>query len=389
MKASIDILIVGGGIHGAGIAQASAASGYSTLVLEQTALASGTSSKSSKLIHGGLRYLETAKFSLVRECLQEREYLLANAPHLVELKPFYFPIYAHTTRRPLQIRLGLSLYALLSGLKQTGLFKSLPAASWSKLDGLSTKDLQAVFQYFDAQTDDKLLTQAVMRSAQDLGAEVVVPGQFQGARREGGKWLVSANQNLEIETSIIINAAGPWANLVLDKVVPKPKTLAVDLVKGSHILLDGETAQGIYYLEVRKDKRAVFVMPWKGSTLVGTTEKEFVGDPSNVSASEEEIMYLLDVVKDYFPKYKNLPPANVKDSFAGLRVLPASDKNPFFRSRETIFFEDKNAAPGVLTVYGGKLTSYRATAEALIKKIRPHLPARKVIADTRTLKLPQ
>lgn len=390
MGTSVEILIIGGGIHGAGIAQASAAAGYSTLVLEQTALAAGTSSKSSKLIHGGLRYLETAQFSLVRECLVERERLLANAPHLVELKPFYFPIYSHTKRRPTQIRFGLSLYSLLSGLKKSGRFRSVKASEWAKLDGLSTKNLQAVFQYFDAQTDDQLLTQAVMQSAQDLGAEVIVPAEFKSARREGGRWVVSYSsegKDFEVETNIIVNAAGPWANIVLEKVEPKPKALEIELIKGSHILLEGETASGIYYLEVRKDGRAIFAMPWKGKTLIGTTEKKFEGDPSQVSASEEEIEYLLSAVKDYFPKFGGVTREQVKDSFAGLRVLEASDKTPFFRSRETIFFEDKECAAGLFTVYGGKLTSYRATAESLLRRLKPLLPKRKALVDTRNLRL--
>src|SRR6185436_2703518 len=170
-----DLLIIGAGIHVVGVAQAAAAAGYSVLVLEKTALAAGTSSKSSKLIHGGLRYLETGQLRLVRESLREREILLRVAPELVHLVPFYIPVYRRTRRRPWQITVGLSLYAALGGFTSANRFARLARDEWAALDGLETRALQAVFRYHDAQTDDAALTRAVMRSAQSLGAELKMP----------------------------------------------------------------------------------------------------------------------------------------------------------------------------------------------------------------------
>ena len=186
MTETYDVVVIGGGIHGAGIAQAASARGFSVMVLEQTGIASGTSSRSSKLIHGGLRYLESRQFSLVRECLRERTLLLELAPQLIELKPFYIPVYQDTTRRPWLLHAGLSLYAVLGGLHPATRFRRVPQNQWKNLDGLDTAHLEAVFQYNDAQTDDAALTRAVMRSAQRMGAQLKVSATFTGARLGDG-----------------------------------------------------------------------------------------------------------------------------------------------------------------------------------------------------------
>ena len=170
-----DLLIVGGGIHGVGVAQAGAAAGYRTVLLEQDSLAAGTSSRSSKLIHGGLRYLESGHIGLVRESLHERELLLRLAPQLVRRKRFYIPIYKQSSRSPFLIRSGLTLYAILAGGRSGTRFRSVPRREWDQLDGLSTKDLRKVYQYWDAQTDDRQLTAAVMRSAMSMDAHLCCP----------------------------------------------------------------------------------------------------------------------------------------------------------------------------------------------------------------------
>src|SRR3984957_18551600 len=163
-----DVIVVGGGIHGAGVMQAAAAAGHSTLLIEKCALASGTSSRSSKLIHGGLRYLESGQFALVRESLRERAIHLRIAPDLVHLKPFFIPVYDDTRRRPWQLKAGLSIYALLGGFDASTRFGSVPKREWAKLDGLETRGLDAVICYQDAQTDDARLTRAVVQSALEL-----------------------------------------------------------------------------------------------------------------------------------------------------------------------------------------------------------------------------
>ncbi len=382
-----DVVIIGAGIHGAGIAQAAAARGHAVLLLEQHFPAFGTSSRSSKLIHGGLRYLESAQFALVRECLHERELLLKLAPDLVRLVPFYIPVYRHTTRRPWQIRSGLSLYALLGGFGEHVRFTHIPRTQWDELDGLATHDLQAVYRYYDAQTDDAALTRAVLHSAQTLGATVKLPAEFLNATLLNKTCSVRyAHENTihEITTRVLINAAGPWIADVLKKVTPLPLIPAVDLVQGAHIIVEGTTSRGIYYVEAPRDRRAVFVMPWKNHTLIGTTETHYDGDPAAVHALPQEIDYLLETWRSYFPQART---AAVRESFAGLRVLPRADGSAFHRPRETLLLCDNDIQPHLVSVVGGKLTAYRATAEKLLKLIAPALPSRRPVADTRTLRL--
>jgi glycerol-3-phosphate dehydrogenase len=397
MVTDYDVVVIGAGIHGAGVAQAAAADGYSVLVLEQyDEVAQGTSSKSSKLIHGGLRYLETAQFSLVLECLRERARLLKNAPHLVKLVPFHIPVYRKTTRRPWLIMAGLFLYTLFSGKW----FSRIPRSRWHELDGLSTKDLDAVFSYFDAKTDDAHLTRSVLASAQEMGADVITGATFEGAHLldESCELEYSKTDQIEkVSTKIIVNAAGAWANKVLEKIEPRPPHLDVDLVQGAHIIVPG-SIKHLYYLESPQDRRAVFVMPWKGSRktsgqdniLIGTTENIYTGDPAEVQALDSEISYLLDVYNHYFSHdlNHNVKRGDVIDAFAGLRVLPSGEGAAFGKSRDTSFWQDRPGKPRVITMYGGKLTSYRATAEKVIERLRKTLPERERVAETRTLKLP-
>lgn len=382
----VDVLVIGGGIHGAGVAQAAAAKGYSVCLLEQNDLAAGTSSRSSKLIHGGLRYLESGQWRLVRECLFERSLLLKNAPELVQLKPFFIPVYKHTSRRPLTLSLGLAAYGLLTGWNKAARFKRVARSDWDALDGLSQQNLQAVLQYWDAQTDDALLTRAVMHSAIELGAELIMPARFQGAQWQTDHWEVNYQQGdvqKNCQARVIVNAAGPWANQVLEKFQPAAKPCAVELVQGTHLVMDGEISKGIYYVEAPQDQRAVFVMPWYGKTLLGTTEKIYHGDPAQVAPTQQEVDYLLTVLQHYFPSHSQV----VEQSFAGLRVLPASDSAAFSRPRETVFHREPVNKPRLLSIFGGKLTAYRATAEQAVNYLSPSLPAKKARADTRNLKL--
>jgi glycerol-3-phosphate dehydrogenase len=384
-----DVVVIGGGIHGVGVAQAAAAQGYSVLVLEQTALAAGTSSRSSKLIHGGLRYLESAQFSLVRECLHERALLLKLAPELVHLRPFYLPVYRHTRRRPWKVRVGLTLYDLLAGGSKVSPSSTLSRHHWERLDGLITDDLEAVFCYPDAQTDDVALTRAVMQSAQELGAELCMPALLQRVDCHAHGATVHyqmGEQGHQCECFAVVNAAGPWVNEVLSNVSPSPRQIKIELVAGTHIVVPEPLTQGIYYLEAPRDHRAVFVMPWRRKTLVGTTETIYQGDPSLVRPLNSEIDYLWETFSHYFPHYRQTPP-NIFAVFAGLRVLPAKGGSPFGRSRETILHPDHPAKPRVLTVYGGKLTAYRATAAAVMARLHPSLPSRKAVATTDTLPL--
>ncbi len=384
MSMPYDILIIGGGIQGAGCAQAAAAAGYSVAVLEKYDRPGlGTSCKSSKLIHGGLRYLETAQIRLVHECLYERSLLIRNAPHLVKLEPFYIPVYKNSLRKPWLIWLGLALYTLLSGKG----FKRIPKKKWATLDGLSTKGLLAVFKYYDGQTDDQRLTESVMRSAQQLGAEFISSAELISAQCDTGLCKALYRQGGEqkqISASVIINAAGPWANRVLQNITPRPPLPDMDLVLGTHIVVPGALEQGMYYMEAPQDQRAVFVLSRPDGIMIGTTETAFHGSPDRVEPPESDIEYLIEVYNHYFQNA--ISRSDVKRAFAGLRVLPTGG-DAFSRSRDIMIHSDA-INPQVFTVYGGKLTAYRATGERVMKLIKPLLPERKQQADVKRLSLP-
>jgi glycerol-3-phosphate dehydrogenase len=385
-----DVIVVGGGIHGAGVMQAAAAAGHSTLLIEKGALASGTSSRSSKLIHGGLRYLESGQFSLVRESLRERAVHLKIAPDLVALKPFFIPVYKDTRRRPWQLRLGLSMYALLGGFDASTRFGAVPKEEWQELDGLDTRNLQAVIRYHDAQTDDAQLTRAVVESARSLGGELAMPARFVSARLGDDCVEVAfeaGGARTERRARVLVNAAGPWAVQVARAVQPAIYVPEVDLVQGTHIVLPMQVVRGIYYVESPSDGRAVFLMPWRGATLVGTTETPYRGEPDQVHPLPEEEEYLLGVARHYFPAASGFTRADIRQRFAGLRVLPAASQKSFDRSRETIFTTDRDPHPRVLGIYGGKLTGWRAAAAHVLTRISPSLSAKPRRAATDQLVL--
>lgn len=363
-----DVVVIGAGILGAGVAQAAALSGYKTLVLEKSAIAYGTSSRSSKLIHGGLRYLESGQFGLVKEALRERNILLSIAPRLVKMLPFYIPVYSNTSRPIWKIELGLWVYKMFGG----GEFRRLPESDYEHLPGLTRDGLKAVFQYWDAQTDDARLTRAVLDSALRYGAEAEFPCEFQEGRYEHGHWLVRYERDevtISCETRCLVNATGPWVNETLARIQPEAPSCPIELVQGSHIILDHPAPDGIYYVESPSDRRAVFIMPWQGQLMVGTTEHVYSGNPDEVAPRREEIDYLLDVLHHYFPSVR----ADLYHAFSGLRVLPASRGNPFIRARE-VMLHTSPSLPGLLSVIGGKLTAYRSTSEKVMNSLSRFLP---------------
>lgn len=390
MTDTYDIVIVGGGIHGAGVAQAAAAAGYTVLLLEQTSLAAGTSSRSSKLIHGGLRYLESMQYALVRQSLLERRLMLKLAPELVRLVPFYIPVYKKTRRRPWQIHTGLGLYAVLGGLQKDNQFTRISKNKWGSLDGLDTDGLQAVFCYQDGQTDDATMTRAVMRSAMALGARLALPAMFVSADIHRDEVHVRYRHNnieLECNARMLVNAAGPWVNHVLQTITPQVSRQPIELVRGTHIRLAGLIQSGNWYMEAPQDGRAVFAMPRDGSILVGTTETSYTGDPSEVVPTTEDQDYLLSVLAVYFPYFREPANCRILSSYAGLRVLPKGEGSAFNRPRETTFLVDRKPVPRLLSIYGGKLTTWRDTAEKVMQRLGPGLPLRPVRADTRELQL--
>lgn len=389
MTVTYDLVIIGAGIHGAGIAQAASARGWSVLVVDKGEVAGGTSSKSSKLIHGGLRYLETLQFKLVYECLRERRLLLRNAPDLVQMKPFYIPVYRKSRRSALWIRLGLMLYALLGGLGKYARFASVPKHAWPQLHGLNTEELVHVFRYYDAQTDDAALTRAVLNSAQTLGAQVLCNTAVEHVLADQDFYHVILEDSQQpIRCRALVNAAGPWVNKVAALVEPAVKQLPIELVQGSHLILDIEAPDGCFYLESEDDGRAVFVLPWYGKVMVGTTETPCSDIAGECQPQQEEVDYLLRVFNAYFPEY-GATANNIVETMAGLRVLPQAEAGAAVankRSRETRFWV-AGKQPLYLAVYGGKLTSYRATSEKVVKKLAKVLPQREMAAETEKLTL--
>ncbi len=386
MQSSVDydIVVIGAGIQGAGVAQATAACGYRTLVIEKYPAAGlGTSSKSSKLIHGGLRYLESGQLSLVKECLDERKNLLTNAPELVKLIPFYIPVYKHSKRSAWLIWLGLFIYSLFS-LKG---FSRIGKQNWNTLAGLNQNDLQHVFRYYDAQTNDTQLTQAVISSAQKLGAEVLYSTDFIESTPLKNSYRVrcqTGTTTREFSCHCIINCSGPWVEQVQKKISPPIQLPMIELVAGSHIILDTPAQEGAYYLEAN-DGRAVFVLPWEqGKTLVGTTERIYQGNPEKLRATEEEISYLLATYNNYFSPSANRD--QVIHAFAGLRVLPAASSDAFHRSRDSLIIQGKDD-PRLITLIGGKLTAYRSSASAILQRVKKVLPPTSPECDTSKIRL--
>lgn len=363
-----DVAVIGGGIQGAGVARAAATAGYRTLLIERDEWAAATSRWSSKLIHGGLRYLETGQINLVYHSLQERQRLFREQPTLVKPVKFFIPIYQHTRRRPWQIRAGLSVYALLAGLQREARFRQIPRREWHTLGGLNTTGLQTVFQYWDGQTDDAALTRAVVSEAQHAGAQCLTHSELLAARQLDGEFVLDIQTHADTWQCCahqLVNATGPWVNELLQRCTPAPSPRAISWVKGSHIVLPPMDLPGIFYLEAPRDQRAVFVMPWQGKTLIGTTEIEV--DTPAAAPSPTEIDYLMETAQYYFPQI----PTEILTSFAGVRVLPASSERPFERARESVI-APSNPDATLISIYGGKLTTFRHTAEQVMRLL--HTP---------------
>ena len=365
-----DILVVGGGINGAGIAQCAAACGYKTLLIEKDTWGSGTSSKSSKLIHGGLRYLQSGQLKMVYESLQERKRLMQLAPQLVQQSNFYIPIYTSSRLKAWYICIGLFLYYLLSGFSASNRFRRLKRSEWQIFRNLKQDGLKAVLHYHDCQTDDLALTAAVAKSAQQLGAACLENTQLHSARKIDSSYSVELEsfasqtpENISVNCKVLINAAGPWINEVAKNVDPQPPQVFIDLVQGSHLVLEPQLSENCFYLESPSDGRAVFVLPWHGKTLLGTTETKHLDLPDAAKLTETETNYLLEVLKHYFPNYQYEP----IEHMTGLRVLPHKPGSVHTRSREVVLLEDNDNQPGYIAVYGGKLTTYRSTAEKVIR----------------------
>ena len=372
-----DLLVIGGGINGAGIARDAAGRGLKVTLVEMADLASATSGWSSKLIHGGLRYLEQYEFRLVREALMEREVLLKLAPHII--RPLMFVLPHDSSMRPVwMIRTGLWLYDHLGGRVTLPGSKAVGFPHLQYSAGLKP-DFRSGFVYSDCRVDDARLTLVNAISAREKGATVLTRTRFESARRVDGVWEAvvrrASGEGLTLRARAIVNAAGPWVAKVLDGVDVEGVKASVRLVKGSHIIVPKVHSQGHAYILQNPDKRVVFVIPYEGRySLVGTTDVAVPTVEAAARISDEEVDYLLAAADRFLAK--PLARSDVVSSYAGVRPLfDDGSANPSQVTRDYVL--KLNQADGrapLLTIFGGKITTYRRLAEEAMERLQPFFP---------------
>jgi glycerol-3-phosphate dehydrogenase len=386
---SYDLLVVGAGIVGAGIARDAARRGLSVAVVDMGDIAGGTSSRSSKLIHGGLRYLEQREFSLVFESVSERRVLMDLAPHLVNPLGFLFPVYRGAKHKLWFINAGMWVYDGLSLFRSPKIHKKLSAAEIAEIEpGLEQTDLKGAPLYYDCSTDDARLTLETALDATDQGAVVATyarvvrfakddHGRVRGAvvRDELG------GQEKEVRALAVINATGPWTDLTLaldrkalDAKGAEPAHELLRPTKGVHIVVAREKLPLTHAVVCvhPKDKRTLFAIPWGESTYVGTTDTDYEGDPGDVAATSEDVDYLIEAVAGFFPRHP-IRRDDVISTWAGIRPLIAPardnvDESAVSREHEIIVSED-----GLITIAGGKLTTYRRMSREVVDTVVPLL----------------
>jgi glycerol-3-phosphate dehydrogenase len=374
-----DIFIIGGGINGCGIARDAAGRGYSVYLAEMNDLASGTSSGSTKLIHGGLRYLEYYEFRLVRESLMEREVLWRMAPHIIWPLRFVLP-HAEGLRPAWLLRLGLFLYDHIGGRKLLPATRTLDM----KRD-VAAKPLKPLFakafEYSDCWVNDARLVVLNARDAADRGATIRTRARVASARREDDHWRLGvedvwSGEVEDVRARLIVNAAGPWVDKVLSGAVGQNDVRNVRLVKGSHIVVPKKFDDHRAFFFQNRDGRIVFAIPYEEDfTLIGTTDQDFDGDPGATAISDAEIAYLCDAASEYFAK-----PVRRDDivwTYAAVRPLYDDGATKAQEAtRDYVLKADERGGAPLVNIFGGKITTYRRLAEAMLEKIEGLLGAR-------------
>ena len=372
-----DLLVVGGGVNGAGVARDAAGRGLSVLLVEQNDLASATSSASTKLVHGGLRYLEYYEFRLVREALEERETLLAMAPHIIWPLRFVLP-HAHATRPAWLVRLGLFLYDHLGGRRR------LPGSRGLKLKGAPEgsalrSEHQKAFAYSDCWVDDARLVTLNAMDARARGAVIQTRTKLISARRVGAAWeaqlQTTDGAERQVRARAIVNAAGPWVSEVLGGALNVATASGTRLIKGSHIvvprLFEGDHA----YMLQNPDRRIVFAIPYEGRfTLVGTTDVAWDAPPGPAQITPEEVDYLCESVNRYFSR--QISACDVAWSYAGVRPLfdDSADSASAVTRDYVLDVDAPDGEAPVLSVFGGKITTYRRLADQALDRLAEFFP---------------
>lgn len=370
-----DVIVVGGGVNGTGIAMDAAGRGLKVLLCEMNDLASATSSSSSKLIHGGLRYLEHYEFRLVREALAEREALLANAPHIMWPVRFRLPYRPHL-RPAWMLRAGLFLY---DHLAKRELLPGSRSVEFTADDPLKP-DITKGFEYSDGWVDDARLVVLTARKARILGATILPRTRCARAERRADYWDVTLENTLQGETRkvrarVLVNATGPWVSKLFGETMAARAPRSIRMVKGSHIVVPRLNRGEEAYILQNADERIVFVIPYEDQfSLIGTTDVDYEGDPSQARISADEVHYLLDIVNDHFKHQTS--DSDIVWSYSGVRPLTEEEgKNAQEASRDYSFEVDapRGQAP-IISVFGGKITTYRKLAEAATNQLCRFFP---------------
>ena len=384
MDRIFDLAIIGGGINGCGIARDAAGRGNSVFLCEMNDLASGTSSWSTKLVHGGLRYLEYYEFRLVREALIEREILWQIAPHII--RPLRFVLPHHSGLRPAWLlRLGLFLYDHIGGRHLLPPTRSVDLSRDEVGRPLIANRYTKGFEYSDCFVDDARLVVLTARDAADRGAEIRTRTRAIAIRQVDGIWHVTVEDTSDgvrstIKARALVNAGGPWVENVLRSGAGVNARAKVRLVQGSHIVVRKLYAHDRAYMFQNSDGRIVFVIPYQDDfTLIGTTDRDYDGDPAKLKASTEEIAYLCASASEYLAR--PVQPEDVVWTYSGVRPLyddGASEAKA--ATRDYVFELDTPGGAPLLSIYGGKITTYRRLAEEALERLSPYLCSAKAKA---------
>jgi glycerol-3-phosphate dehydrogenase len=375
-KTRFDLAVIGGGINGAAVAREAALRGLKVALVEAGDFASGTSSRSSKLIHGGLRYLEQFDFRLVREARLERRLLCDVAPHLARPLPFLLPIYEGDPYIPLKIRAGLTLYDWLGNLGRDDRHRMLsPAKALETIPALRAEGLRAGAVYYDSATDDARLTIEMILDAAAHGAEVANYAELLSFQRSGGSGEIESAEvrdrltgaTFELAARLWVNATGPWVDRVRALLPGYDGSRTVRLTKGTHLILPQVSATHALFAAIPDDGRIFLMIPWLGYSLLGTTDTDFDGDPASVRPDRADTTYLLNALNRVL--VRPVTPDQVAGSFAGLRALVTEPgETASSTTREHRFHRDP-WAKSFISVCGGKLTSARALGEKLMDEL--------------------
>jgi glycerol-3-phosphate dehydrogenase len=369
MSKIFDLFIIGGGINGAGIARDAAGRGLSVCLADKGEIGGATSSWSTKLIHGGLRYLENYEFKLVRESLMEREIVHKIAKPISKPIPFIIP-YVDKIRPAWLIKIGLFLYDNLGGKSIIPKSKTLDLRK--ELPNVLQEKYKTGFQYFDIQIDDKKLTKLNVKDAKKNKAKILEYNKVKKAEIIDNKWIIHLQNGKKIASKILINASGPWINETLHKNIKIKSNKKIRLVKGSHIITKKLYKEDVAFTFQNKDKRIIFVIPYKGKfSLIGTTEVE-VKSPENKEISKSEIKYLINSVNEYLKK--EISTKDIVDTYSGIRPLIEDFNTATKVTRDYVF--DLNIIKNLplLNIYGGKLTTYRKLSEKVLLDLKGYLP---------------